>query len=201
MTRPAPMRVEPVLLQGRRVRLEPMSLDHLPGLCAAGLQPGVFRWYIDPVDTTDEMWEWVERALAGQARGAELPWVTVERTSGRVVGSSRYLGIDRVHHRLEIGSTWVTPALQGTGINTEAKLLQLSHAFETLRAIRVEFKTDSLNQRSRAALLGIGATFEGTLRHHMIVADGRHRHSAFYSIVEGEWPAVKNRLEERLAPV
>lgn len=199
MTRPAPMLVEPVLLEGRRVRLEPLSLDHLPALCAAGLGHKVFRWYIDTVDTPDQMRRWVEVALAGQARGMELPWATVDRATGQVAGSSRFLGIDPIHHRLEIGSTWLDPQLWGSGINTEAKLLQLGHAFETLGAIRVEFKTDSLNERSRGALESIGATFEGILRDHMIVADGRHRHSAYYSIVAGEWPAVKDRLEERLA--
>ncbi len=199
MTRPAPMRIEPIVLEGKRVRLEPMAQEHLPGLCRAGLQPGVFRWYVDPVGTGQEMRAWVERALAGGAAGTELPWVTIERSSGSVVGSSRYMNVDPLHHRLEIGSTWLTPALQGSGINTEAKLLQLGHAFESLGAIRVEFKTDSLNERSRGALTAIGATFEGILREHMIVADGRHRHSALYSIVAEEWPDLKQRLEQRVA--
>ncbi|MDQ3552792.1 MAG: GNAT family N-acetyltransferase [Chloroflexota bacterium] len=198
MTRPAPLRLEPIVLEGGRVRLEPMSLEHLPGLCEAGLQPGVFRWFVDPVETAQQMRAWVERALAGRAAGTELPWVTIEQSSGAVVGSSRYMNVDPLHHRLEIGSTWLTPAHQGGGINTAVKLLQLGHAFEALGAIRVEFKTDSLNERSRGALTAIGATFEGILREHMIVADGRHRHSAYYSIVAGEWPDVRLRLEQRL---
>ncbi|CAN5839934.1 GNAT family protein [soil metagenome] len=198
MTRPGPMRIEPIVLEGGRVRLEPISLEHMPGLCEAGLQPGVFRWYVDPVETAQAMRAWVERALVGQAAGTELPWVTIDRSSGAVVGSSRYMNVDPVHHRLEIGSTWLTPALQGSGINAEAKLLQLGHAFEALDAVRVEFKTDSLNERSRGALTAIGATFEGILRDHMIVADGRHRHSACYSIVAGEWSDVRQRLKQRL---
>jgi RimJ/RimL family protein N-acetyltransferase len=109
------------------------------------------------------------------------------------------MNIDRVHHRLEIGSTWLTPALQGAGYNTEAKRLQLTHAFERLGCVRVEFKTDSLNERSRGALLGIGATFEGIFRDHMLRHDGTHRHSAYYSVVEDEWPRVRAHLDARLA--
>ena len=199
MPRPEPMFIAPVTLEGRTVRLEPLALGHLDALSRSGLHPGVFRWFLDPVDTPEQMRAWIETALDGQAAGSELPFVTVERSSGRPVGSTRFMNIDRVHHRLEIGSTWLTPALQGAGYNTEAKRLQLTHAFERLGCIRVEFKTDSLNERSRGALLGIGATFEGIFRDHMLRHDGTHRHSAYYSVVEEEWPSVKAHLDARLA--
>ncbi len=197
-SRPAPMVVEPITLEGRQVRLEPMSIEHLEALGAAGLGADVFRWYIDPVDTPARMRAWVELAVRNQAAGTDLPFTTVERATGRVIGSSRFLNIDRTHHRLEIGSTWITPGLQGAGYNSEAKLLQLDHAFGPLGAIRVEFKTDSLNERSRGALLGIGARFEGIFRNHMICHDGRYRHSAYYAITADEWPDVRRGLEQRL---
>lgn len=197
--RPAPMVVQPATLTGRSVRLEPLARQHLPDLRVAGLsEPGVFRWYIDPVTTAEELEAWFSAALAEAAQRSSLPFATIDRATGRAVGSSRYLNIDAVHHRLEIGSTWLAPWLRGTGHNSEAKLLQLDHAFGVLGAMRVEFKTDSRNEPSRAALLAIGATFEGIFRHHMIVADGRHRHSAYYSIVAQEWPEVRRLLTARL---
>jgi RimJ/RimL family protein N-acetyltransferase len=193
------MDLRPATLMGTLVRLEPLSETHLDDLEEAAFRlPGTFRWYNDPVETRDDVRAWIALALDEQARGVSLPFATVARASGRAVGSTRYMNIDRVHHRLEIGSTWLDASVRGAGHNTEAKLLQLRHAFETLGAIRVEFKTDSLNERSRAALLAIGATFEGIFRDHMIVADGRHRHSAWYSVVEGEWPTVRAHLEQRL---
>jgi RimJ/RimL family protein N-acetyltransferase len=198
MSRPAPMTVTPVTLVGRLVRLEPLGLHHLAGLCAAGLRPGVFRWYLDPVDTPDQMRAWVETALRGLASGSELPFATVAVADGRVIGSTRFLNIDRANRRLEIGWTWLAPDRQGGGANTEAKLLQLGHAFEGLGCIRVEFKTDSLNERSRGALLATGAVFEGIFRDHMIRHDGTHRHSAYYSVVASDWPRVKAHLESRL---
>ncbi len=193
------MVVRPVTLSGTLTRLEPLSLDHLDDLVEAGLgQPGVFRWFIDPVDSAAAMRTWIKKALEAQERGAELPFATVDLQTGRAVGSSRYVNVDALHHRLEIGSTWLAPRSRGTGHNSEAKLLQLDHAFDGLGAIRVEFKTDSLNEPSRAALLAIGTTFEGIFRDHMIVHDGRHRHSAYYSIVASEWPAVRSALVARL---
>lgn len=196
---PEPMCVEPVTLEGRAVRLEPMSREHLPGLCAVGLDPEIWRWYVLPVRTADEMAGVVDTALKEQAAGVTLPFVTVEAASGRVVGSTRYLNIDATHHRLEIGWTWLARPWRRTAINTEAKYLLLRHAFETLRCIRVELKTDSLNEHSRAAILRIGAQEEGTFRNHMITESGRLRHSVYYSVIEAEWPAVKARLERMLA--
>ena len=195
---PGPMPVQAVTLEGRAVRLEPMTRAHLPGLSEVGLDPEIWRWYAIPVPNAQEMASLVETALLEQARGVTLPFVIVERTSGRVVGSTRYLNIDRTHRRLEIGWTWLARPWRRTAINTEAKYLLLRHAFETLGAIRVEFKTDSLNEPSRAAILRIGAREEGTFRNHMITASGRLRHSVYYSVIEAEWPQVKARLERML---
>lgn len=142
---------------------------------------------------------WLETALANAATGVERPFATVDRATGRAIGSSRFLSIVPEHRRLEIGWTWVASAFQRTGANREAKLLQLTHAFETLRANRVEFKTHSRNERSRAALAGIGATFEGIFRSHMIMPDGSLRDSAYFSVIAEEWPAVKAGLQASLA--
>jgi RimJ/RimL family protein N-acetyltransferase len=144
------------------------------------------------------MSSYVQTALNEQTKGSALPFALIERDSGRIIGSTRYSNIDRDHHRLEIGWTWVARQWQRTAINTEAKYLLLRHAFETLKCIRVELKTDSLNERSRAAILRIGAREEGTFRNHMITASGRIRHTVYFSILDSEWPEVKARLEARL---
>ncbi len=141
---------------------------------------------------------YVEAALLDAEQGTALPFATIERASGRVVGSTRYLAIEPAHRRLEIGYTWVAPSWQRSAINTEAKLLMLAHAFERLGCHRVEFKTDALNERSRTALLGIGTVEEGTLRQHMITQGGRRRDTVYYSVLDGEWPAVRRLLTERL---
>lgn len=192
------MLVEPVVLEGRLVRLEPLSLDHLESLCEVGLGSGAFRWFTDPIETPQQMRGHVERAAEATRHGTQVCFATVDLSTGQAVGSTHYLNIERVHHRLEIGYTWLSPTLHGRGHNSEAKLLQLEHAFERLGANRVEWKTDALNERSRGALLGIGATFEGIFRDHIIVADGRLRASAYYSVIRAEWPEVKARLERRL---
>jgi len=195
---PEPMRVEPVTLQGRVVRLEPMTREHIPSLCQVGLDQEIWHWYVLPVRNSEEMAGVVETALKEQAAGVTLPFVTVEVASGRVVGSTRYVNIDATHHRLEIGWTWLAQPWRRTAINTEAKYLLLRHAFEKLHCIRVELKTDSLNERSRTAILRIGAREEGTFRNHMITESGRLRHSVYYSVIEAEWPSVKERLERLL---
>ena len=191
--------VEPVVLEGRVVRLEPLSLDHLPALTAVGLDSELWRWTLAVNQSPGDMRNYVEAALAAAAAGTEVPFATVERATGRVIGSTRYLSIEPHHRRLEIGYTWIAPAWQRTAVNTEAKLLMLAHAFNVLGALRVEFKTDSLNERSRAALLAIGAKEEGTLRNHMVTESGRRRHSVYYSVIEDEWPQVRQHLESRLA--
>jgi RimJ/RimL family protein N-acetyltransferase len=191
--------VEPVTLEGHVVRLEPLSLEHLSGLTAVGLDSDVWRWMLAPIQTPGDMRGYIETALAAGAAGTERPFTTIERSSGQAVGGTRYMNIDPRHRRLEIGFTWLAPNWQRTAINTEAKLLMLTHAFSVLGALRVEFKTDSLNDRSRAALLAIGATEEGTLRNHMVTDSGRRRHSVYYSVIEEEWPNVRQHLESRLS--
>jgi len=192
------MVVEPVILQGRHVRLEPLTPEHAAGLAEVGLDEDLWKWIPTPVCTPEEMSAYVQTALQDQAAGTALPFALIEKSSGRAVGSTRYANIERVHHRLEIGWTWVARPWQRTAINTEAKYLLLRHAFETLKCMRVELKTDSLNARSRAAILRIGATQEGIFRNHMMTATGRVRHSVYFSIVDSEWPEVKARLEARL---
>ncbi len=196
---PLEMKIEPLLLEGAHVRLEPLSLEHHARLCEVGLDETLWRWIPVPVRTPGEMMAYIEKALREQARGVSLPFVLVEKASGRTIGSTRYMNIDKEHHRVEIGSTWVARAWQRTAVNTEAKYLLLRHAFETLGCIRVELKTDSLNTQSRAAILRIGAREEGIFRNHMITASGRIRHTVYFSIVDSEWSEVKARLERRLS--
>jgi len=191
--------VEPVVLEGERVRLEPLRPDHFADLAAVAFDPALWRWTIMGPQDEPGLRRWFDLALANAEAGIERPFATIDRASGRAIGSSRYLSIVPEHRRLEIGWTWVATAFQRTGANREAKLLQLTHAFETLGANRVEFKTHSLNERSRTALAGIGATFEGVFRNHMIMPDGSIRHSAYFSVIAEEWPDVKARLEASLA--
>jgi N-acetyltransferase len=193
------MAIAPVILEGRFVRLEPLTAEHTTGLAEIGLDEDLWKWIPTPVRTLEEMRAYVQTALAEQANGSALPFALIERTSGRTIGSTRYGNIERTHHRLEIGWTWVARQWQRSPINTEAKYLLLRHAFETLKCIRVELKTDSLNERSRAAILRIGAREEGTFRNHMITASGRIRHTVYFSILDSEWPDVKAQLEFKLA--
>ncbi len=195
----SPMTVAPVTLEGARVRLEPLTLAHHAALSEIGLDEDIWRWSPEPVETPEGMRAYIEAALAGQASGSFLPFVIVARESGRVAGSTRYGNIEREHRRVEVGWTWLGREWQRTFVNTEAKYLLLRHAFETLGCLRVEFKTDSLNERSRRALLRIGAKEEGTFRNHMITASGRLRHSVYFSIINSEWPRSKADLEEKLA--
>jgi len=189
------MVVSPVMLEGAHVRLEPLGIVHLAGLAHVGLDEELWRWIPTPVRTQEEMAAYIETALGEQQRGLSLPFAVVEKATGRAIGSTRYGNIDRTHRRLEIGWTWVAREWQRTAMNTEAKYLLLRHAFETLGCMRVELKTDSLNERSRAAILRIGAKEEGLFRNHMITASGRIRHTAYFSIIDSEWPAAKARLE------
>ncbi|HEY6057036.1 MAG TPA: GNAT family N-acetyltransferase [Candidatus Limnocylindrales bacterium] len=191
--------VEPITLEGSFVRLEPLSADHLPGLIEAGADPDIWTWMPLAGDSPERMRDLVRAALESAGRGTEVPFVTVERAGRRVAGSTRFLSIVPEHRRLEIGWTWLGEPWRRSMVNSEAKLLQLEHAFERLGAGRVEFKTDALNVRSRTALLAIGATFEGIFRRHMVLPSGRRRDSACFSIVDDEWPKVRRRLEERIA--
>ncbi|HEV2306857.1 MAG TPA: GNAT family protein [Candidatus Acidoferrales bacterium] len=192
------MIVQPVTLSGKYVQLEPMLAAHTAGLTEVGLDEDLWKWIPVPVRTPEEMEAYVEAALADQAKGVSLPFTIVERASGNVIGTTRYANIERVHRRVEIGWTFVGLAWQRTAVNTECKYLLLRHAFETLGCIRVELKTDSLNEKSRKAILRIGAKEEGVFRNHMITASGRIRHSVYFSVTDSEWPAVKRRLEEKL---
>jgi len=193
------MVITPILLEGVHARLEPLARGHLAELAEVGLDEELWRWIPTPVRTREEMAAYIETALDEKKRGVSLPFAIVEKATGRTIGSTRYGNIDRTHHRVEIGWTWVAREWQRTAMNTEAKYLLLKHAFESLGCMRVELKTDSLNEKSRAAILRIGAKEEGIFRNHMITSSGRIRHSAYYSIIDTEWPAVKARLEARLS--
>lgn len=195
------MNISPVTLEGTVVRLEPLTLAHLDALCEVGLEPSLWALTSNKVNSAQDMREYVEQALSEQHAGSALPFATVERASGRVIGSTRFGNITPPHRRIEIGWTWISPPWQRSPVNTEAKLLMLTHAFETLGCRRVELKTSALNTRSRNAMLRIGATEEGTLRQHMINADGSSRDSVYFSILDAEWGAVKARLERFLERV
>ena len=195
------MKVAPVILEGEFVRLEPMRVDHLPALCKVGLDESLWRWTANLVKDEKDLEGYVRAALADQALGTALPFVTVEAASGTVVGSTRFGNIDTVNRKSEIGWTWVNPEWQRTAINTEAKLLMLTHAFETWKCIRVELKTDANNEKSRTAIARIGAVEEGILRNHMITQTGRFRDSVYFSIIDAEWMSVKADLTSKLAAV
>ncbi len=190
--------IEPVTLKGEHVRLEPLSWQHLGPLTEIGLDPDLWRWTLTLIRTPEEMRTYVAAALAAQDQGSALPFVTIERESGRVVGSTRFGNIDRANRRVEIGWTWIARPGQRTAINTEAKYLMLRHAFEQWDCIRVELKTDACNARSRRAILRLGAKEEGVLRQHMITATGRVRDTVYYSIIAAEWPEVRAHLEAML---
>jgi len=190
--------LRPIVLEGDFVRLEPMTLEHHAGLTAVGLDPEIWRFTLVVVQTPEEMRGYMDAALELQRGGAALPFVTIERSSGRIVGSTRFGNYDPANRRIEIGWTWIAPRWQRTAINTEAKYLMLSHAFEKLHCVRVELKTDVLNTRSRKAMLRIGAKEEGVLRKHSLVWDGRYRDSIYYSILDDEWATVKQELEKML---
>jgi len=191
--------VEPVTLAGRAVRLEPLGGAHLEGLCEIGLDEALWRWTLGHVRTREEMRAYLEVALIGRTEGTTLPFAILAQPSGQVIGSTRFGNIDRENRRVEIGWTWIGRRWQRTAVNTEIKYLMLRHAFESLGCVRVEFKTDTLNQTSRRAILRLGAKEEGILRRHMITDGGRIRDTVYYSIIAGEWAEVKARLEAKLA--
>ncbi|HMG11898.1 MAG TPA: GNAT family protein [Gemmatimonadaceae bacterium] len=196
---PATPALEPVVLEGSVVRLEPMTLDHLSGLTEVGLDPEIWRLTTVMIQTAEEMRGYLESALELQRAGATLPFVTIERSTGRVVGSTRFGNYDPANRRIEIGWTWIARPWQRTAVNTEAKYLMLTQAFEKLHCVRVELKTDVLNKPSRKAMLRIGAIEEGVLRKHTLMWTGRYRDSIYYSILDEEWPDVKKQLERMLS--
>jgi RimJ/RimL family protein N-acetyltransferase len=192
--------VTPLTIVGRGVRLEPIRREHAEFFwqIAKDDLENIFQWIPYRMKTLEDFEHVVEKALAEQKRGESVVFATLERESGRVIGSTRFMNIDRVNRRVEIGSTWIAPAWHRTAVNTEAKFLMLKYAFEVWQCMRVELKTDALNQRSRNAILRIGAKEEGTLRKHLITWTGRVRDTVYFSILDTEWPEVKLALERKL---
>ena len=187
-----------VALHGARTALLPMSPDHVTGLAAAGGDPAIWRWLPTAHDRPGSMAAFVDGALAQRDAAKAVPFTTLDTTSGRIAGSTRFHFIEPDQRRLEIGVTWLGLDFQRSHVNTEAKLLQMWYAFEVLGCRRVEWKADAANHKSRAALLRLGATEEGTFRQHMIYPDGRNRDSVYFSVIDGEWPAVRDGLERKL---
>jgi RimJ/RimL family protein N-acetyltransferase len=201
----SPMRVGPVTLEGSRVRLIPMTLDHVEALFRAADFPEIWEHTTtQPMETVADIKTYIETALAEQAAGQTIPFVTTDPATGEVLGSTRFADVSPNDRRLAVGWTWLRPDRQRTGVNGEAKALMLQQAFDAWGALRVEIRTDVRNTRSRAAIERIGGTYEGTLRQHMIV-DGRVRNTAYYSVIDTDWrdsghPAYKNALSYGIIP-
>lgn len=193
------MNLQAVTLAGHHIRLEPLRPNHTPALARVGLHPELWRLQPAPITTETEMRGYVQSALHDQQSGSSLPFVIIDKDTGQIVGSTRYMDILLQHHRLEIGATWLTPTHQRSAANTEAKLLLLGHAFENLGIRRVVFKTEMLNEQSRKALARIGAVEEGRFRQHLYTTSGRARDMVYFSILGEEWPGVKAKLTARLA--
>ena len=191
----------PITLERFAVRLEPIRSQHLESFWEASKDDldNIFQWIPYRMKSKEDFQHVMDKALAEQERGESVVFATVERSSGQVIGSTRFMNIDRVNCRVEIGSTWIAPAWHRTAVNTEAKYLMLRHAFEEWQCMRVELKTDALNQRSRNAILRIGAKEEGILRKHLITCTGRVRDTVYFSILDTEWPEVRGRLQAKLA--
>jgi RimJ/RimL family protein N-acetyltransferase len=186
-------------LEGRTVRLEPLALSHLPALEQIAYDPGIWRYFNSVIETPPQLLAWAEAALKLQAAGTGMPWVTVLKSENKVVGSTRFIDLELHHRTVEIGHTWLSPAFHGKEVNSEAKLLQLTYAFETLDLRRVALKTHHENLQSQAAMRKMGAQYEGTFRNHYLRDDGSQRHSVWFSIIQEEWPQVKAGLEKKLA--
>jgi RimJ/RimL family protein N-acetyltransferase len=195
------MNPAPITLEGTHVQLQPLSEAHLDPLCEVGLDPDLWKWIPIQVLDRDQMLRYIRSALADQEKGISIPFATVDRASGKVVGSTRFMSIDVPNKRLEIGATWIAKPWQRSAINTEAKYLMMRHAFETLGCNRVEWKTDALNTQSRNAILRLGAQQEGIFRHHVVTWTGRLRDSVYFSVIAPEWPAVKKNLEAKIKVV
>jgi len=191
--------VTPVTLSGKHVRLEPMTEVHIPALAEIGVGQDFWNFMVyGDMKTEDDMRGWVREILSRAEKETDLPFVAIHLDSGRVAGATRYLNIMSSDRGLEVGGTWYGLDFQRTLVNTECKYLLLTHAFESLGCIRVQIKTDSLNLRSQKAIERIGGVKEGVLRNHMVLPNGRIRHSVYYSTIDSEWPDVKNRLEGML---
>jgi RimJ/RimL family protein N-acetyltransferase len=193
------MEIKPVVLTGKHVRLEPLTEEHAAGLAKIGIGQDFWDFMLyGPMETEEDMRDWVRDIVARGEKGTDLPFAVIHIASGRVAGATRYLNIVPKDRGLEIGGTWYGSEFQRTGVNTECKYLLLSYAFDSLSAIRVQLKTDFRNLRSQKAMERIGAKKEGILRNHMILPDGKYRDSVYYSILDAEWPEVKNKLEEMM---
>ncbi|HST20082.1 MAG TPA: GNAT family protein [Blastocatellia bacterium] len=192
------MSVEPITLEGAHIRLAPLSMAHHAQLCEIGLDERLWRSTTIQLQTSEDMFKYIQTALQNQAEGNALPFVIIEKDSDKLVGTTRYHSINRAHRRLEIGFTWIAVEWQRTRVNTEAKYLMLKHAFEQCKCVRVEFKADSRNQRSSRALIRIGAKQEGVLRKYMVSDHKGTRDLALFSIIDTEWPEVKANLERKL---
>ena len=192
------MEISPVTLEGQHVRLMPLSPAYEESLIAAADDGELWSSTVTIVPDRATIAAYITAALNAQAQGLELPFVIIRKSSDQVVGSTRFYSIDRDNRRVEIGYTWLASSAQRTRVNTEAKLLLLTHAFEVWGCIRVGFVTDVLNQQSRTAILRLGAKQEGILRNHMVMPSGRYRDSVYFSIIEAEWPEVKAGLEAKL---
>ena len=193
------MKIEPIVLEGQSVRLEPLLESHLAQLCEIGLDPDLWQWIPYRVLAAEDMRGYIRDALQAESQGLALPFATIERATGKVVGSTRYMNIDTANRRVEIGSTWIGKPWQRSAVNTEAKYLMLRHAFEALGCVRVELKTDALNQQSRNAILRVGARQEGILRRHTMTWSGRVRDTVYFSVLDSEWPHVKATLAQKMA--
>ena len=185
-------------LEGELVALEPLEEAHAEGLWAAAQAPEIWQWLAHVGDSRENFDHWLDLSLTAHREGREGVFATRDRRSGEIVGSTRYLAVRPADRALEIGWTWLNPSAWGGGINVEQKLLLLGYAFEALGCVRVELKTDARNERSRAAMAALPAQFEGILRNHMIVPDVGQRDSAYFSVIDSEWPAVRANLERRL---
>ncbi len=191
--------VRPVTLHNRDVALVPLGLDHREDLSRAAGDERIWFYMSADLREPEALDRWIEAALAERDAGRAMPFALIDRADGVIVGSTRFLNIAVPHRRLEIGWTWLAPRTWGGRVNTAAKRLLLSHAFEALGAVRVEFRTDARNRRSRAAIVKLGAREEGTLRRHMIVRDGYVRDTVQFAITDEDWPSVRDRLDARLA--
>ncbi|HTM58154.1 MAG TPA: GNAT family protein [Candidatus Udaeobacter sp.] len=193
-------RFEPATLDGTQVRMEPLSLDrHWDGLLAIGLEPELWRWTLNVVENADDLRRYLDTALRERSEGRSQPFATIDKASGRIAGCTRFGNIDVPNRKVEIGWTWVGKPFQRSHVNTEAKYLMLRHAFEVWGCVRVELKTNALNQRSRNAMLRIGCKEEGTMRKFGISDRGVPRDTVYFSILDDEWPGVKTRLESMMA--
>lgn len=192
------MQINPLTLEGKYVRLAPLKLSYLPELYEAASDESLWLWTTNIIENREDALRYIETALGEFERKVSLPFVTIEKSSGKVIGSTRFGNLDAAHRKAEIGWTWVNPKWQRTNINTEAKLLMLTHAFETWKCVRVELKTDVLNEQSRKAILRLGAKEEGVLRRHLITDAGRFRDTVYFSIIDSEWQTVKADLQSKL---